>query len=223
VTPHLEILPPAQRAFWDRHAAMVPRHFVLYGDTAIALRLGHRTSVDFDLFSSRPLDEAAIRESLPILARSTLLQQDPETLVLTLPLGDGEVKLSFFGSIAFGRVGVPDEVPDRLSIASPIDLLATKLKVVHQRVEARDYLDIEALLRSGLSLNDGISAARALYGEAVNPLMTAKAVAWFSEGGLDKTLPPETRHLLERASATLDLASAMRPAPLRSNDLSRAE
>ncbi|WP_373321508.1 nucleotidyl transferase AbiEii/AbiGii toxin family protein [Rivihabitans pingtungensis] len=30
--------------------------FVLYGGTAIALRLGHRESVDFDFFSDRPLD-----------------------------------------------------------------------------------------------------------------------------------------------------------------------
>jgi hypothetical protein len=30
--------------------------FVLYGGAAIALRLGHRQSVDFDFFSSRPLN-----------------------------------------------------------------------------------------------------------------------------------------------------------------------
>lgn len=30
--------------------------FALYGGTAIALRLGHRTSVDFDFFNDRPLD-----------------------------------------------------------------------------------------------------------------------------------------------------------------------
>ena len=138
---------------------------------------------------------------------------------MTLPIGEGDVKLSFFGGIGFGRVGDPDRVPNGPAIASPLDLLATKLKVIHQRVEARDYLDIEALLRSGLSLNEGISAARALYGDAINPLMTAKAVAWFKEGGLEAELGQETRHFLERASATLDPARAMRPLALRSNRL----
>jgi hypothetical protein len=32
-------------------------------------------------------------------------------------------------------------------IASPVDLLATKLETLHDRVEARDYIDIETLLR----------------------------------------------------------------------------
>lgn len=219
MTPRLDVLPPAQRAFWDRHAGGIPRHFVLYGGTAIALRLGHRRSVDFDLFGTPPLHEAGLRRALPVLQTSRLLQQDSETLVVTLPIGEGDVKLSFFGGIGFGRVGDPDRVPNGPAIASPLDLLATKLKVIHQRVEARDYLDIEALLRSGLSLNEGISAARALYGDAINPLMTAKAVAWFKEGGLEAELGQETRHFLERASATLDPARAMRPLALRSNRL----
>lgn len=216
---HLEILPRAQRVFWDTHAAAIPRHFVLYGGTAIALRFGHRQSVDFDFFSSRPLDEEAIRRALPLLRSSKLLQRDPETFMAAVPSADGELKLSFFGGITFGRVGDPDVLLDRPSIASPIDLLATKLKVIHDRVEARDYSDIEALLKSGLSLTDGISAARALYGDAINPLMTAKAVSWFKDGDLETSLSAPTRHFLEAAAATLDPARAVMAVPLRSNEL----
>lgn len=43
--PKLEILPLAQQRLWPELAG-VPRDFVLYGGTAIALRLGHRSSVD---------------------------------------------------------------------------------------------------------------------------------------------------------------------------------
>ena len=51
--PHLDVLPGAQRRLWPelRHT---PPEFVLYGGTALALRLGHRQSIDFDFFSSRP-------------------------------------------------------------------------------------------------------------------------------------------------------------------------
>jgi len=45
-TPKLEALPDAQRALWPE-LAQVPRHFVLYGGTAVALHCGHRASVDF--------------------------------------------------------------------------------------------------------------------------------------------------------------------------------
>lgn len=49
--PILNVLPESQQWLWTR-LNTTPRHFVLYGDTALALRLGHRESVDFDFFSS---------------------------------------------------------------------------------------------------------------------------------------------------------------------------
>jgi len=49
-TPNLSILPPPQLRLWSELDA-TPEAFTLYGGTALALRLGHRTSVDFDFFS----------------------------------------------------------------------------------------------------------------------------------------------------------------------------
>jgi hypothetical protein len=51
LSPKLDILPASQRALWKELKA-TPRHFVLYGGTALALRLGHRVSEDFDFFTS---------------------------------------------------------------------------------------------------------------------------------------------------------------------------
>ena len=45
--PRLDILPASQRTLWPELDA-TPDHFTLYGGTALALRLGHRQSVDFD-------------------------------------------------------------------------------------------------------------------------------------------------------------------------------
>ena len=47
-TPCLEILPVAQRLLWPALRPAPRMGFVLYGGTAIALRLGHRASIDFD-------------------------------------------------------------------------------------------------------------------------------------------------------------------------------
>jgi len=49
-SPELNILPTSQRALWKELKA-TPKHFVLYGGTALALRLGHRISEDFDCFA----------------------------------------------------------------------------------------------------------------------------------------------------------------------------
>ena len=57
--PRLDALGPAQRHLWSRLAS-TPSSFVLYGDTALALRLGHRASVDFDFFSSSSFQPDAL-------------------------------------------------------------------------------------------------------------------------------------------------------------------
>ena len=41
--PRLDILSPPQRRLWDELVA-VPREFVLYDGTALALHLGHRVA-----------------------------------------------------------------------------------------------------------------------------------------------------------------------------------
>jgi len=50
--------------------------FVLSGGTAIALRLGHRVSVDFDLFTEKSLEREKLEEAFPFLGRSTVLQDE---------------------------------------------------------------------------------------------------------------------------------------------------
>lgn len=53
-TPRLDILPTAQRQVWPALSHASQLGFVLYGGTAIALRLGHRPSLDFDFLQIAP-------------------------------------------------------------------------------------------------------------------------------------------------------------------------
>jgi len=199
---HPEILASAQRRFWEELAPRLPMHWVLYGGTAVALRFGHRKSVDFDFFSDQPLGEKQLRAALPLLADATILERAPRTLVVSVRIGGKPVKLSFFGSLKIGRVGDPEHLDEGPWIASPLDLLATKLKALHDRVEARDYIDLEVLLLKGnVSLGRGIGAAHALFGATLNPIDTAKAVGWFEDGDLMQRLPARTRRYLTRVAA----------------------
>ncbi len=214
---HLEILPPPQKVFWDEHGGSIPPGWVLYGGTAVALRFGHRKSVDLDFFANGELDEAVLRRGVQPVRDGTVLVRRPDTLVVAAPVGGGELRLSFFGGVGFGRVGEPEQPPGKFPIASPLDLLATKLKVLVQRVEARDYLDVEVLLRSGFTLNQGISAAQALFPKQLNPLDVAKAVGWFKDGDLDSTLPKSVKEFLVAASASFD--ADLRPIKLVAREL----
>ncbi|MFM6127775.1 MAG: nucleotidyl transferase AbiEii/AbiGii toxin family protein, partial [Sphaerospermopsis kisseleviana] len=88
--PRLDILPQPQRRIWPSLSGLAAAGFVLYGGTAIALRCGHRVSVDFDFFSDRPLDRAGLHRLLPWLNEATALQDQPGTLtVLSAADADG--------------------------------------------------------------------------------------------------------------------------------------
>lgn len=204
--PRLEILPEGQRRLWPTLAALAPLGWVLYGGTAIALRCGHRVSVDFDFFSAQPLDRQALGQALPWLTSAQVLQEQPETLTLLTSVApdDNSVKVSFFGGLAIGRVADPEISDDGVAqVASPLDLLAAKLKVLLQRAERKDYLDVAALLEAGLSLADGLAAASALYGPAFPPEEALKALVYFADGDLPE-LPIAVQGYLAAAVLAVD-------------------
>jgi hypothetical protein len=79
--PNFGILPEAQKALWPFLAGARSLGMVLYGGTAIALRLGHRPSVDFDFFSKDELPSRDIvTQALPFLMQSKILQDQKNTL-----------------------------------------------------------------------------------------------------------------------------------------------
>src|SRR5262249_40929427 len=141
--PDLSTLPLQQLAYWSEHAADVPRGFVLYGGTAIALRHGHRPSVDFDWFSSATGLLPKVERYLARFPGRRVLQQDARMLAVSIVLRRRSLKLSFFEGLKFGRVGTPAICENGVLVASSLDLLATKLKVLQERMEAKDYLDID--------------------------------------------------------------------------------
>lgn len=201
--PRLDALPLAQRAIWPLLAPSIQLGLVLYGGTAIALRLGHRTSVDFDFFMETPLDNRRLERELPFLRTSKTLQSQPDTLTVLVPVAQSDVKVSFFGSIDIGRVGVPELTSDGVvEVASLRDLLATKLKVILQRVEAKDYQDIAAILRSGLRLEEGLAAAAQLFAPVFQPSEAVKALSYFEGGDLDR-LSSSDRGVLTHAASTI--------------------
>jgi hypothetical protein len=81
---------------------------------------------------------------------------------------DGDIKVSFFGGLTIGRVGKPDRCDDNhVYIASLLDLAAQKMKVILVRAEPKDYVDIYALIKAGITLPDALGAAKALYPNSI--------------------------------------------------------
>jgi hypothetical protein len=205
----MDILPVAQQRFWPELHPSIQLGLVLYGGTAIALRLGHRASVDFDFFTDKPLDRAVLQSAFPFLQRSTVLQDEPNAYTVLVPCEttqDQHLKVSFFGTIGFGRIGEPEITDDgTLQVATLDDLMATKVKVILQRIEAKDYRDIAAMVKAGVSLSKGLSAAREMYGRSFQPSESLKAMVYFEGGDLLTLTQSEKEALIAAASAVRDL------------------
>lgn len=167
ITPKLKILPAAQQELWPL-LKEVPEYYVLYGGTAVALRYGHRESVDFDFFTDRQdINIGAEIEKMPRIQEC--ICDEPEIYAnqanYTLQLDAGKVNFTVLNNadIVPGCVNAPAQTCDnRIKIASPLDLMATKLLALHHRSTAKDFYDLAELIQHGVSLQDGFSAALAL-------------------------------------------------------------
>ncbi len=196
ITWHREILPPVQRELWEARLTGDFPGWVLYGGTALALRLGHRTSVDFDFFSSRPLAPIDFKEAHGL--EGEVIQAAENTLTV---LHRG-VKLSFFGGLTL-HVVQPPNLLGRCPVAALEDLAACKLAALVNRVEVKDYQDIAALLRHGIGLPRMLGCANAVYRGEFPVTACLKSLAWFESPALEG-LDAEDRHLLEAAALAVE-------------------
>ena len=199
--PCLNILPEAERLLWDR-LGEIPSGFVLYGGTALALRLGHRQSAGFEFFSSDPLDGRKLLRKIPYLGNPLRLHEGGNTLTCVL---EGNLGVTFLGGLGISRIENPEPAKGPgIPVASVIDIAASKVRAVQARPAAKDYVDIDAILRRGISLDSVLGAARAVFGPSFSPLATLKALAFYGDGNLG-TLPASVRSRLTRAVGTVDV------------------
>ena len=104
------------------------------------------------------------------------------------------------------RVGTPQASEDGImQVASLDDLMTTKLKVILQRAEAKDYGDIAAMINQGVSLSKGLAAAREIFGPNFQPSESLKALTYFEDGDLSSLTQSQKEVLIQGAIAVRDL------------------
>jgi Nucleotidyl transferase AbiEii toxin, Type IV TA system len=104
----------------------------------------------------------------------------------------------------------------KLLVASPEELLATKLKAVLDRAEAKDYLDISAMLSDGISLERALGGFAKMYGK--DPGLVLRAIGYFKDGDLPSL--PETDQNILRAAR--DRVTEIPDVPVNSGSLAVA-
>src|ERR1035441_4652867 len=159
--------------------------------------------------ASSSVSPEELLNTLPLLKGATGRQKTPNTLTAVVHRA-GPVKLSFFG-LSLRRVGEPELTDDGVArVATLRDVGGCKMAVIQSRSEAKDYLDIHALLRQGLEVAEMLGAAQAIYGEQFFPMITLKALAWFKDGDLPG-LPAEVKEALSRAAGDVRQIPNLKP------------
>lgn len=110
--------------------------FYLAGGTGLALRLGHRLSLDLDFFARANFDEGRLLERLQALDMLALSSKAPNTLHLTIE----QTKVSFLGFPY--PVLHPTEHFLGVAIADPRDIACMKVNAIASRGTKRDFVDL---------------------------------------------------------------------------------
>ena len=134
---HEETLAPATHHVFEKLAACPwISNFYLAGGTALAMRLGHRVSVDLDFFTATDFNESQLVERLRETGKMEVLQKAPLSFTGSL---DG-VKLSFLG-YKYPMLKEGDGWRG-IEIASLEDVACMKLDALSSRGTKRDFVDI---------------------------------------------------------------------------------
>jgi len=148
--------------------------FFLVGGTALSLQIGHRISIDLDLFSIKPFDENQLLTYLENGYKFKLDYQSKNTLKGQI----NNVKVDFI-THAYPLIN-PLIIDEHIRMASAEDIAAMKLNAISGNgTRLKDFIDI-AYLSSSITLNRMIEAYAQKYSSR-NPLMIVKALDYHND------------------------------------------
>jgi hypothetical protein len=141
---HREVLPPHSIPLLQRLAQIdTLRPFMLCGGTAVALRLGHRYSEDFDLFTSESFDVEVLATEVRAMAARQVTDERRSRNTWHGIIDGVRVSCIRQVGILLSSEGDVDGVP----LASLETLAALKLNAVAGRGERKDFIDVFSICR----------------------------------------------------------------------------
>jgi hypothetical protein len=205
ITPHWEALTPETRQVFRLLAALpFIGQFYLAGGTGLALHLGHRFSVDLDLF-------AAAADAVGPDTRATLREVFDDATLVTTHDKDGTfvatwrgVGVSFFRLSQYPLVQEPVLI-ESVPLATVAEIGAMKLAAITDRGTRKDLVDLYYILRQ-VPIERLFEVAATKYPRARTLAITAtRALAYFDDAEalpmprmLDRTPWPAMKRFLEQ-------------------------
>lgn len=170
---HLEILSSNQKKLLSL-ISLFKKEYYLVGGTAIALQIGHRQSIDFDLFKKGKLRKSDIFQKIRSRTKDIINSyEDAGQLNLVVET----VKFTFFQ--------YPYEIPINAALKDVIkmpDLLtlgAMKAFALGRRAKWKDYVDLYFLLKYHFDINEISAKAIAIFREEFSEKLFKMQLSYF--------------------------------------------
>lgn len=151
------------------------KKFGLVGGTAIALHLGHRESLDYEMFSADPFQNASIKTTIKRATIGTILVNKRGEFTFLI----NGVKFTFFHfpyPITFAEtLGAIVKIPDLLTLA------AMKAFALGRRAKWKDYVDLYFILRAHHTVTEITAKGREVFGTEFNEKIFRVQLAYFAD------------------------------------------
>lgn len=149
--------------------------FYLVGGTALALQLGHRQSIDFDLFTDKEFNNESVikkaRQFYPL--DKTFIKAKGQMTVMI-----HDVKMTWY---QFPFV-IPHKIFENQVIAMPdvLTIAAMKIYALGQRAKWKDYVDLYFIFKQ-YSMREMVEKAKKLFGEEINERLLREQLNYFAD------------------------------------------
>jgi hypothetical protein len=173
---HPEILTEDQRQLLPLVRVFSDEYY-LVGGTAIALLLGHRRSVDFDLFNHNPIKRKSIKHIIENYnyPTSDVLFEDSEQLHIIIK----NIKLTFYHYPHI--IDTPLVFEDIVKLPELLTLAAMKAYALGGRGKWKDYIDLFFLLKHHFTLREISDRSKQLFGHFFNEKLFREQLSFFDD------------------------------------------
>ena len=155
--------------------------FLLVGGTSLALQIGHRNSIDIDLFGKCEIDEELFTKTLEQFGNFEVFKKSKNILITAV----NGVKVDFV-NYQFPLLKKPTVI-EGIRMASKEDVAAMKLNAIYGRGSKKDFIDLYFLLKE-FSLPEMIDFYLEKYFDG-SKFMMIKSLTYFLDADLDQTPP----------------------------------
>ena len=152
------------------------KEFYLVGGTAIALHIGHRRSIDFDLFKYSAIKPRSILQVVSDFEYPySVTRRVTEQLNVTV----NDVKFTFF-QFPF-KIEAKEKLEDVLRLPNLLDLAAMKAYALGRRSKWKDYVDLYFILKDHYTIQQISDRTIALFGQLFSEKLFRAQLSYFDD------------------------------------------